>query len=88
MVEVAFAVSFKKAFKRRVKGTAMEKKFFQKLEVFLKDTHHPSLKTHKLSGELKDLWSFSIEYDLRIVFYFAGSRKVVFVDIGSHDEVY
>lgn len=47
-----------------------------------------SLKTHKLSGKLKDLWSFSLDYDERILFYFTEDQKAVFLDIGSHDEVY
>jgi mRNA-degrading endonuclease YafQ of YafQ-DinJ toxin-antitoxin module len=47
------------------------------------------LKTHKLQGKLKELWSYSVEYDLRILFYFTDEgRRVVFVDIGKHDEVY
>jgi mRNA-degrading endonuclease YafQ of YafQ-DinJ toxin-antitoxin module len=46
------------------------------------------LKTHKLSGKLKELWSFSVDYDERILFYFIEDEKAVFVDIGSHDEVY
>ncbi|MFQ5632984.1 MAG: type II toxin-antitoxin system YafQ family toxin [bacterium] len=46
------------------------------------------MRTHKLSGKLKGLWSFSIEYDLRIVFYFADESKAIFVDIGTHNEVY
>jgi mRNA-degrading endonuclease YafQ of YafQ-DinJ toxin-antitoxin module len=46
------------------------------------------LKTHKLSGRLKDLWSFKISYDMRVVFYFAEKDKVVFVDMGKHEEVY
>jgi mRNA-degrading endonuclease YafQ of YafQ-DinJ toxin-antitoxin module len=37
---------------------------------------------------IKDLWSFSVEYDLRVIFSFAGQDKVIFVDIGSHKEVY
>ena len=47
-------------------------------------------KTHKLSGKLKGLWSFSIEYDLRVVFFFTNDKpkKAVFVDMGTHDEVY
>lgn len=54
----------------------------------MKDPFDRSLRTHKLSGKLKDLWSFSLEYDLRVIFYFAEKDKVVFVDIGKHDEVY
>jgi mRNA-degrading endonuclease YafQ of YafQ-DinJ toxin-antitoxin module len=46
------------------------------------------LKTHKLSGRLKDLWSFKISYDMRVVFYFAEKDNVVFVDMGKHEEVY
>ncbi|HAX78274.1 MAG TPA: hypothetical protein DCY88_21245 [Cyanobacteria bacterium UBA11372] len=54
----------------------------------MNDSFEKSLKTHKLSGKLKEFWSFSIEYDERILFYFTDDGKAVFVDIGSHDEVY
>lgn len=88
-MEVSFSASFKRAFKKRIKGNSnLEARFWQKLEQFIKEPFDPSLKTHKLSGKLKDLWSFSIDYDERIVFYFTEDEKAVFVDIGSHDEVY
>jgi mRNA-degrading endonuclease YafQ of YafQ-DinJ toxin-antitoxin module len=66
----------------------LQARFWQKLELFIIDPFEPSLKTHKLSGKLKDLWSFSVEYDERVVFYFTEDEKAVLVDIGSHDEVY
>lgn len=47
----------------------------QKLELFINDPFHPQLRTHKLSGNLKDLWSFSIEYDLRVVFHFTDANN-------------
>jgi len=58
--------------------------------LFLNDPFDSRLKTHKLSGKLKDLWSFSLEYDLRVVFFFTKDKpkKAVFVDIGTHNEVY
>ena len=63
-VEISFSSSFKRAFKKRVKGsTDLEAKFWQKVELFVNDPFEQSLKTHKLSGKLKDLWSFSVEYD-------------------------
>jgi len=52
------------------------------------DPYDERLRTHKLSGKLKDLWSFSIAYDIRVIFHFADEQKAVFVDIGRHDEVY
>jgi mRNA-degrading endonuclease YafQ of YafQ-DinJ toxin-antitoxin module len=37
---------------------------------------------------MKNMWSFSVEYDARVIFYFSDEGKAVFVDIGTHDEVY
>ncbi|MEP0918408.1 hypothetical protein NC981_16380 [Leptolyngbya sp. DQ-M1] len=59
-----------------------------KLEIFIANPFDPSLRTHKLSGKLKDLYSFSLEYDERVVFYFTEDGNAVFVDVGTHDEVY
>jgi mRNA-degrading endonuclease YafQ of YafQ-DinJ toxin-antitoxin module len=89
MVEVSFSSSFRRAFKKRIKGNLdLEARFWQKVEQFTIDPFDQSLKTHKLSGKLKELWSFSVEYDERVLFYFTEDGNAVFVDIGSHDEVY
>jgi len=60
------------------------------LKIFVTDPFHQLLKTHKLSGKLKGLWSFSVEYDVRVIFYFTkdNPKKAVFVDIGTLREVY
>ena len=88
-MEVSFSSTFKRSFKKRIKGSRdLETKFWQKLEQFTIDPFHPSLKTHKLSGKLKEFWSFSVDYDERVLLYFIEDNKAVFVDIGSHDEVY
>lgn len=89
MTEIAFSSSFKRAFKKRVAGNAnAEARFWERVEEFKNDPFDPKLRTHKLSGKLKDLWGFSIEYDLRVVFYFVDTQRAVFVDIGTHTEVY
>ena len=61
------------------------------LELLQVDTFHPSLRTHKLKGELKDSWACSAGYDLRIVFRFVpyqGSEAILLESVGTHDEVY
>ena len=89
MIKVSFSSSFQRAFKKRIKSnTKLESRFWAKLEVFTNNPFDPSLRTHKLSGKLKDLWSFSVEYDQRVIFYFTDEGNVVFVDLGNHDEVY
>jgi len=88
-MEVSFSSPFKRAFKKRIKGNEdVEERFWQKLERFSGNPYDPSLKTHKLSGKLKEFWSFSVDYDARVLFYFTDDGKAVFVDIGSHDDVY
>ena len=88
-MEVCFSFSFKRAFKKRIKGDAdFEARFWQKLEQLIREPFEPSLKTHKLSGRLKEFCSFSVDYDERVLFYFTEDGKAVFVDLGSHDEVY
>lgn len=89
MIEIGFSHSFKRAYKKSIKGNKeLERKFWERLEIFIKDPFDRALKTHKLSGRLKELWSFRIEYDVRVIFYFAFNNRVVFVDIGKHDEIY
>ena len=89
-MEVSFSSSFKKAFKKRIKSTESESDFWLRIDLFITDPFNLKLKTHKLSGKLKDLWSFSLDYDLRVVFYFTKDKpkKAVLVDIGTHDQVY
>ena len=89
-MEVSFSSSFKKAFKKRIKETEIENEFWLRLALFIRDPFDSSLKTHKLSGKLKGLWSFSLGYNLRIVFFFIEEKpkKAVLTDIGTHDEVY
>jgi mRNA-degrading endonuclease YafQ of YafQ-DinJ toxin-antitoxin module len=89
MTQVSFSSAFKRTFKKRIKGNPdLEARFWQKLEQFTIDPFEQSLKTHKLSGKLNEFWSFSVSYDERVLFYFTEDGKAVFVDFGSHDEVY
>ena len=87
-IKVGFSSSFKRVFKKRVLNKGIELKFWSKLETFVKNPYDPSLRTHKLTGEIKELWSFSVEYDCRVIFRFLEEDKVLFIDIGTHDEVY
>ncbi len=89
MIEIAFSPSFKKAFRKKIKGQPdLETKFWQRAEIFIQNPFDERLRTHKLSGKLRELWSFTIEYDMRVVFYFSDVHKVVFTDMGTHNEVY
>jgi addiction module RelE/StbE family toxin len=63
------------------------------LEILSKDCFNPSLRTHKLAGDLSGIWSCSIDYDYRILFKFVTdpedeSEAILLLKMGTHDEVY
>jgi addiction module RelE/StbE family toxin len=89
MIEIAYSSSFKKAFRKRVRSnTELEGRFWERLAIFQNQPFDPRLRTHKLSGRLKGLWSFAVDYDFRVVFTFLGDNRALLVDIGTHKEVY
>ncbi len=57
----------------------------QKEILFRKNSHDPTLKTHKLKGKLHGQWSFSINRAYRIVFYYISDDEVLFISIGTHE---
>lgn len=88
-IKIAFSSAFKRALKQFLKKHPQkELLLLNTIDLFIADPYHPSLETHKLKDKLSGYLSFSIEYDLRIIFFFASTSEVVFVNIGSHDEVY
>lgn len=54
-------------------------------KIFRKDPFNSKLKTHHLTGKLKDFLAFSIDYKYRIIFEFAGKDIVWFHSVGTHD---
>jgi addiction module RelE/StbE family toxin len=89
MLKVLFHRSFQRAYKKVVQpGSRRHRTFKAKLELFIADPFHPSLRTHKLHGSLAGYWSFTIEYDLRVIFYFEDPETAILFDLGTHDEVY
>ncbi|MDI6804620.1 MAG: type II toxin-antitoxin system mRNA interferase toxin, RelE/StbE family [Bacteroidota bacterium] len=88
-MKVSFDPAFKRAFRKRIAASEkLKQHFFELLNIFMIDPFDAKLRTHKLSGKLDGLYSFRVDYDVRVVFYFADKDKIVFLDIGTHDEVY
>jgi len=60
----------------------------KQIALFEENPKHPSLRTHKLSGTMGNMWSISITISIRMVYVFLDQSSVIFVKIGTHDEVY
>ncbi len=79
--EIRYSSTYIKSFK---KFLAQRKTIDKKIDIFTSNPFEKSLKTHKLSGELSGFCAFSINYHLRIIFYFIEENVVGFVNIGTH----
>jgi len=79
-------ISYTSKFTKRAKSLSktLKLQLVKAEEKFNKDPFDPSLKTHKLKGELGDCYSFSINYSHRVVFTMESGGKVVFIDVGGH----
>jgi addiction module RelE/StbE family toxin len=93
-MKVIWSNGFKRSFKRVTKkNPKLIDKITKILRLLADDPFSPSLKSHKLAGELLGLWSCSVTYDCRIIFNFSDDGQLLevslfLIDIGSHDEVY
>jgi len=56
----------------------------EKEKLFRINPFDPMVKTHKLTGKLKDYWSFSVNSKYRIIFEFVKEDIVWFHSVGSH----
>ncbi|MBU4338676.1 type II toxin-antitoxin system RelE/ParE family toxin [Patescibacteria group bacterium] len=74
---------FEKSFEKlpaNIQALAVKKIFLFKTEPF-----YLSLKTHKLKGKLKKIYSFSVNQQYRILFEFLDKNKILLFDIGTHE---
>lgn len=63
----------------------LQDEVLEKIELFKDKKNHKQLKVHKLTGKLKDFYSFSVNYSYRIVFLYENKKSVTFLAIGDHD---
>lgn len=82
MITVSYKPNFIRQFKKLSAKTKAN--VYTAISLFQNEKNHAKLKAHKLHGHLAHLYSFSVQFDMRIVFYYQSKKEVVFVDIGSH----
>ncbi|MFN6481218.1 type II toxin-antitoxin system YafQ family toxin [Nostoc sp. DedQUE07] len=93
-MEVVWSSGFKRSFRKITKkNPQLKNQIVNVLRLLADDPFTPSLKSHKLTGNLVGLWSCSVAYDCRIIFNLSEDEKllemiILLIDIGSHDEVY
>jgi addiction module RelE/StbE family toxin len=80
--------TFEKSFKKRLRGNSKIMEAFEiRLQLFLSGERGEPLYDHPLTGDMKGKRSFSVANDIRVV-YEETEEEIIFLDIGSHNQVY
>ena len=81
--------TFDKNFAKRIKrNSKLVLKYQKRLSLFILNSNDPLLKDHSLTGKKKGLRAFSITGDVRIIYLKIKKDHYLFIDIGSHNQVY
>lgn len=83
-------IEFSSHFIKRARRLSTEDKLIlaERTKWFASNSDDPRLKIHPLTGKLKGLFGFSIKRKKRVKFSFLDKNTALFIDVGSHDEVY
>jgi len=82
-----YRISFRSSFIRQYNNLeeALQDEILEKVGLLKDRSNHKKLKVHKLQGHLAKYWSFSVNYKIRIVFYFESREEIVLSLLGDHD---
>jgi addiction module RelE/StbE family toxin len=82
-------IYLKKLEKFLKKHPALKNKYSKTTKLLKSNPYYPSLKLHKLSGNLKDCHSVYIDNTYRIILIFEIQEKTItLLDVGHHKKVY
>jgi len=79
----------KKTAKLIKKNPPIKERIYKTLEMLEENPFHPSLRLHKLKGNLNKFYSVSITMNYRIILdLIITDEEIILIDIGTHDEAY
>lgn len=83
MLEINYKASFVRIFDNL--EADLQEEILEKIALFRQTKNHRQLKVHKLHGPLKNFYSFSVNYEIRIVFEYLSKKEVALLGVGDHD---
>ncbi len=89
MIQIEFHHNFVKSYDKRIKhNVKLSNQVEERVNLFKSNPNNKVLKNHLLTGNKHGYRSFSITGDIRIIYYLQSENLAVFIDIGSHNQVY
>ena len=83
MLSVVYKPGFLRSWKKL--PSALQDEVLEKIELFKDPRNHQHLRVHKLHGPLAGSYSFSVNYQWRVVFEWLSKREAVLLAVGDHD---
>ncbi len=81
--------AFEKSYRKRIASfPKLVVKTKERITLFAQNPFHPLLHDHALAGRQLRLRAFSVMGDLRIIYLPLSNDRVLFLDIGTHNQVY
>jgi toxin HigB-1 len=80
---VSLAPQFSRKFKKL--DPHLKEEVRDRISQFSENPEHPSLRAHPLKANLKGVFSFSINYKIRVLYQYLSEDEVVLLTVGSHD---
>ena len=66
----------------------LQERFYQRLDIFIKNPLDPILKKHKLHGDYSQSFSINITGDYRLIFKYRSNNLIELQRIGTHSQLY
>ena len=79
---ITFSENFKKNYKKL--DPKVKKQLKNKIELLVENPMHPSLRTKHIQGT-EGLFEFSVNMDVRVVWFYENGNLILLLDIGHHD---
>lgn len=86
MIEVLVTKEFERRY--RDLPASIQQRAEKQERLFRENPFHPSLHTEKLQPKGKEVWSYRIDRQYRILFRFLSGNKALFLTVGPHSWIY
>lgn len=85
-MKIIFHSGFRKQYKKL--KPSEQKRFEERIQLFVKDPYNPVLRNHALKGPYKGHYSINITGDLRALYKLARKDTALFIIIDTHSNLY
>ena len=82
-LDIVYAPSFVRRFAKL--SPDLQDEVLEKIGLFKHAENHSRLKVHKLKGRLANRFSFSVNYQVRIIFRYQGKSTAELITVGGHE---